>query len=68
MINFQPYYYRTGAGAEIDLINECSEGFLPNRSMDEIYEHLEILLKKETVCLVGSYTTKKELYGWMVKY
>ena len=26
---FQPYYYRTGAGAEIDLIIECSKGILP---------------------------------------
>jgi len=26
---FQPYYYRTGAGAEIDLIIESSKGILP---------------------------------------
>jgi uncharacterized protein len=26
---FQPYYYRTGAGAEIDRIIESSKGFLP---------------------------------------
>jgi predicted AAA+ superfamily ATPase len=26
---FQPYYYRTGAGAEIDLIIESSNGILP---------------------------------------
>ena len=26
---FQPYYYRTGAGAEINLIIESSEGILP---------------------------------------
>jgi predicted AAA+ superfamily ATPase len=26
---FQPYYYQTGAGAEIDLIIESSKGILP---------------------------------------
>ncbi|MDA7757801.1 DUF4143 domain-containing protein [Opitutales bacterium] len=26
---FQPYYYRTGAGAEIDLIIESAKGILP---------------------------------------
>ena len=27
--NFQPYYYQTGAGAEIDLIIESAKGMLP---------------------------------------
>ena len=28
-LSFDPYYYRTGAGAEIDLIIESAKGILP---------------------------------------
>ena len=70
-LTFDPYYYRTGAGAEIDLIIESAKGILPikikfaQKINERDLRPLKISSKKETVRSVGSYTMAKGLNGWM---
>ena len=71
-LSFDSYYYRTGAGAEIDLIIESAKGILPieikftQKLNGRDLRVLKISSKKETVH--GSYTTANGLNGWMKKY
>ena len=69
---FQPYYYRTGAGVEIDLIIECSKGILPieikftqninRRDLGALND-----FNKERNCPIGWVVHNGERIEWMDK-
>ena len=58
---FQPYYYRTGAGAEIDLIIESSKSILPIE-----IKFTQKVNRRDLRALKGFITERNCPIGWVV--